>query len=118
MVDAEILRVLKPGGSFIAIDTLNHNPIYRFNRWIHYLRGYRTGSTLKRMPTIKRIDKICQNFKQSEVRYCGAIIFLMPLVSFMFGADSAQRISVIVDSAFGVKKSAFKFVLSAKGLQK
>ena len=35
----EIHRVLKPDGAFIAIDSLNNNPIYRFNRYMHYLKG-------------------------------------------------------------------------------
>lgn len=42
LVMNEIFRVLKPGGVFVCVDSLNHNPIYRFNRWVHYLRGNRT----------------------------------------------------------------------------
>ena len=38
----EIYRVLKPKGMFICIDSLNENPIYKFNRYLHYLRGNRT----------------------------------------------------------------------------
>jgi ubiquinone/menaquinone biosynthesis C-methylase UbiE len=33
----EIYRVLKNKGVFIAIDSLNNNPIYRLNRCLHYL---------------------------------------------------------------------------------
>ena len=39
LVDTEVRRVLRTGGTFICVDSLNHNPIYRFNRWLHYLRG-------------------------------------------------------------------------------
>ena len=35
----EIYRVLKQGGILIIVDSLNHNPVYKFNRWIHYLYG-------------------------------------------------------------------------------
>ena len=41
-VNQEIFRLLKPSGSLIIMDSLNHNYIYRFNRMIHYLRGDRT----------------------------------------------------------------------------
>lgn len=39
IVRNEIYRVLRPGGSFIALDSLNHNPIYKLNRYIHFLRA-------------------------------------------------------------------------------
>lgn len=47
LVDAEIRRVLRAGGTFICVDSLNHNPVYRLNRWLHYKRGERTRSTLR-----------------------------------------------------------------------
>ncbi len=52
---SKIACLLKPGGFFICVDSLNHNPIYRINRYIHYLRGDRSYSTLLRMPTIDLI---------------------------------------------------------------
>ena len=39
IVDKEILRILRPNGIFICVDSLNNNPIYRFNRFQNYLRG-------------------------------------------------------------------------------
>jgi hypothetical protein len=36
---------LKNKGAFIAIDSLNNNPIYRLNRYLHYLKGERSLST-------------------------------------------------------------------------
>jgi ubiquinone/menaquinone biosynthesis C-methylase UbiE len=35
LVDTEIRRVLRAGGMFICVDSLNHNPIYRLNRLLH-----------------------------------------------------------------------------------
>ena len=41
----EINGVLKSDGYFISVDNLNENPIYKLNRYIHYIRGNRTLST-------------------------------------------------------------------------
>ena len=38
LVLSEIYRVLKNHGKFICVDSLNHNPIYRLNRYLHYLK--------------------------------------------------------------------------------
>jgi ubiquinone/menaquinone biosynthesis C-methylase UbiE len=118
LVDAEIKRVLKPGGLFICVDSLNHNPIYRFNRWLHYLRGNRTKSTLQRMPNLQRIEVLTTGFKQTEVRYFGSISFVMPIIARLFGQEKAAHLSDYIDSAFSLQRSAFKFVLVAKNLQK
>jgi ubiquinone/menaquinone biosynthesis C-methylase UbiE len=113
LVDAEIRRVLRPGGIFICVDSLNHNPIYRFNRWFHCLRGHRTKSTLLRMPTIARIQSISRNFKSAETRYFGAMSYLMPFLALIIGQSHAAKVSDTVDSMMRVRRSAFKFVLVA-----
>ena len=41
-VDSEIRRVIKPSGFFICVDSLNNNPVYRLNRFIHDLKKERT----------------------------------------------------------------------------
>jgi ubiquinone/menaquinone biosynthesis C-methylase UbiE len=114
-VDAEIRRVLRPGGVFICVDSLNHNPIYRFNRWLHYLRGGRTKSTLLRMPTTKRIQSISRGFQRIDVHYFGAISYLMPVLARIIGQDSSAKVSDFVDRLVHVRRTAFKFVLVARG---
>jgi ubiquinone/menaquinone biosynthesis C-methylase UbiE len=59
----EIYRVLKNKGAFIAIDSLNNNPIYRLNRYLHYLKGERSLSTIARMPDLKLLRKYEQKFQ-------------------------------------------------------
>ena len=114
LVDAEVGRVLRPGGIFLCVDSLNHNPIYRVNRWVNYLKGFRTKSTLLHMPTIERIQAISRNFKNSEVRFFGAVSYLMPACARLIGQSQANRLSNAVDRMINVRRSAFKFVLVAR----
>jgi ubiquinone/menaquinone biosynthesis C-methylase UbiE len=115
LVDAEVRRVLRPGGVFICVDSLNHNPIYRLNRWLHFKRGERTRSTLLYMPTMERIQSITMAFKRYEVRYFGAVSYLMPVFARIIGQTHAAQLSDIVDHLVHVRRSAFKFVLVAEG---
>lgn len=115
LVDAEILRVLRPGGSFVCVDSFNHNPVYRLNRWLNYRRGERTLSTLHWMPDARRIDEISRHFTSVKVRYFGSITWAMPLLARVLGLAGASRVSDAFDNLIGVKRSAFKFVLTAEG---
>ncbi len=115
LVDAEVRRVLRPGGIFICVDSLNHNPIYRFNRWFHYLRDVRTKSTLLRIPTMERIQSISKGFKSAEVRYFGAVSYLMPVLARIIGQSYTAKVSDAVDRIVHVRGAAFKFVLVARG---
>lgn len=118
LVDAEIKRVLCRDGLLICVDSFNHNPIYRFNRWLHYLRGNRTKSTLNRMPNFSRIQKLTMGFKSIETHYFGGLTFIMPIVARLLGQHRAAAVSDFIDSAFSIQRSAFKFVLIAQGLKK
>ena len=114
LVDAEIRRVLRPGGIFICVDSLNHNPIYRLNRWLHYLRGNRSLSTLKRMPDLNRIKAMGDGFSNVNVHYFGALSFAMPALARLSSENTAQIVSDRIDQWIGVKRSAFKFVFVAQ----
>ena len=115
LVDAEVRRVLRPGGIFLCVDALKHNPIYRCNRWFDYMRGVRTKSTLLRMPTMQRIQSIAHGFKSAEVRFFGAVTFLAAVLVPIIGQRYAAKISDAVDRMVHVRRSAFKFVLVARG---
>jgi len=107
----EIYRVLKKGGVMIAVDSLNNNPIYRLNRYMHYLKGNRSKSTLIRMPTISLIDKYTEKFGHAEVKFFGAIIWIFPLLSKMLSEQVVTKLSNWVDARFDIQGSAFKFVI-------
>jgi ubiquinone/menaquinone biosynthesis C-methylase UbiE len=115
LVDTEIRRVLRPGGMFICVDSLNHNPVYRLNRWLHYLRGNRSMSTLKRMPNLARIRSLGEGFSSVNVRYFGALSFAMPVVARLLDENTAKVASDRIDQLLGVRRTAFKFVMVAQG---
>lgn len=115
LVDAEVRRVLRTDGTFICVDSLNHNPIYRFNRLLHYMSGDRTKSTLRRMPTLERIQSISRGFKSAEVRFFGAVSYLMPVLALIIGQSRAANVSDAVDRLVRVRRAAFKFVLVTRG---
>ena len=85
----EILRVLKPGGYFVCVDSLNNNPIYRLNRFIHFLRGNRSFSTLKRMPNLNFIKSLNQQFTKTKVNFFGKILFLGIFLKYILGTKRA-----------------------------
>ena len=107
-----IIRVLKPGGCFICVDSLNNSPIYKFNRYLHVLMGRRTKSTARRMWSTETIAKAEQVFgSKAETVFFGGISWLMPALRIFFSESRCAEISKNWDSFFSVKNSAFKFVL-------
>ena len=116
-VDREIKRVLQTGGAFIAVDSLNHNPVYRFNRWLQFVQGRRSRSTIERMPNIRRIEALADGFADVQVHYFGALSFAMPILTRVFGEGRAARLSDRFDAMAGTRRAAFKFVLTAWELE-
>ncbi|VVH56915.1 hypothetical protein BAZOLSSOX_1753 [uncultured Gammaproteobacteria bacterium] len=110
----EIYRVLKPQGVFIAVDSLNNNPIYRLNRYIHYLKGRRSLGVINRTPDLKLLRKYEQKFSKVETKFFGSISYLTPLLIKIFGEKKTTKISNSIDKLFSIKRTAFKFVLIAE----
>jgi len=114
VVMGEILRVLKPGGYFVCVDSLNHNPIYVANRYVHYLLGRRTVSTLTRMPRVGLIEDYAASFGELESWFFGGISWLIMPLSAIIGEQAAFLMSKSFDDLIKVKRLAFKGVLVAK----
>jgi len=111
IVRNEIYRVLKSGGLFIGLDSLNHNPIYKLNRYIHFLKGRRTKNTLLRMPTQDLIDSYTFQFGSSEVKYFGSLLWTTVLLKWFFDKKTILTLIDYFDTLINVKKSAFKFTI-------
>lgn len=111
---SEVLRVLKPGGKFIAVDSFNYSPIYRLNRYIHYLRGERSLSTLKRMPSEYTLKYFGLRFQKIENKYFGIFAFSGSILGKLFGNPRAQKVIDELDKRMSIlKRYSFKIVIIA-----
>jgi ubiquinone/menaquinone biosynthesis C-methylase UbiE len=113
----EIHRILKPEGIFIGIDSLNENPIYKLNRYIHYLRGNRTKSTLKRMPDRKLLKDYENKFGITKINYSGKLIWMLYPLSKIIGYKKSKILSDFFDKNLPNWMS-FKFIIEAKKIFK
>ena len=111
VVNNEIYRLLKPGGGLLIMDSLNHNYIYRLNRRIHYYRGNRTKSTLKRVPSIKRIQGFSKRFESNICFYFGSYYWIVIPLKFLLGKRIASRFNKIFENIRPSGLSSFKFIL-------
>lgn len=113
----EIARLLRAGGSFVCVDSLNHNPIYRLNRYIHYLRGYRSLSTLERMPELTTLAYLEREVGPVEVSFHGIFSFVSQLLIPLIGRNRCSRFVDFTDRMLPwLNRYAFKFVAVAKKL--
>ena len=113
----EIHRVLKQNGIFICIDSLNENPIYKLNRYVHYLRGNRTKSTLKRMPDRKLLQDYERKFGITKINYSGTLIWILYPLSKIIGYKKSKILSDFFDKNLPNWMS-FKFIIEAKKIFK
>lgn len=106
----EVRRVLRPGGAFIFVDSLNHNPVYRLNRWLHYRQGRRSLSTLQRMPTMNTLQRIRRDFPDLRVSYHGIFSFLIPLLGWFDPHRAGRWLDQIDLRLLWLRRYSFKIV--------
>ena len=112
----EIRRLLKKDGALILIDSLNHNPIYRFNRFMRFLLRQRSYSTLLRMPTINTINSLRSYFTVTEVKFFGSYLWFLAPMSKILPSAWIKTIDLFLQDHSPSGKNAFKFVLHSKNL--
>lgn len=110
----EIYRVLKIGGNLIVVDSLNDNFIYRLNRYVNYLMGRRSQTTLYRIPDLNLIDKYIKKFGYGKVSFFGSLTWAFSILRLIFPEKIICKFSNWIDKKLKIKKSAFKFVMVLK----
>jgi ubiquinone/menaquinone biosynthesis C-methylase UbiE len=118
LVFAEVYRLLKPEGSIVFLDTLNHNWIYSLNRFRHYIQGKRTLSTLRRMPRMATINRYIKTFAFSSVSYYGKILWLHRPLGLFLKSNQLEKLERKTDESRFFSRSAFKFLLVCNWLKK
>lgn len=117
-VSSEIRRLLKNDGMLIVIDSLNHNLIYRTNRFIRFLLKQRSYSTLMRMPTVITIQELKRYFAVSDVKFFGAYLWLLAPISKLLPSIYIHRFNSFLEKNFPSGKNSFKFVLYCKNFKR
>lgn len=112
----EIIRVLKPNGTLIVLDSLNHNILFRLNRYRHYLMGQRTLSTIRRIPTMQTIEDIKENFQFFSVSFFGRHLIFYTFAKLILRRSLATRALHHFDLLLPNNKRSFKFVVVASNL--
>jgi SAM-dependent methyltransferase len=112
----EIKRLLKPGESLIVLDTLNHNPVYRINRFLHFLMGRRTFLTLRRMPKMAQINRMRAKFFYSTLSTFGELYWIQVILKYFVGFERVNKAIAVVENT-APSKWGFKFLLVAKDFQ-
>jgi SAM-dependent methyltransferase len=118
LVDQELRRVLKPEGSIIILDSLNHNPIYKINRLVSFLLGKRTRSSIETIPNLGRVEGLARLFETSRVHYFGHYLWIYPLLRVFTPRRFANRVMMQLNRMTGPRKMSFKFVLIGERFRK
>ena len=78
----ELIRVLKPTGSIIAIETLGHNPLFTLHRKLNVWQGRRTPRAAQHIMKMSGWHKIIAHFRSAKMYYYGlSALIITPLIS-------------------------------------
>jgi ubiquinone/menaquinone biosynthesis C-methylase UbiE len=114
----EILRILKPDGCLIAIETYGHNPLTNFKRWFNVILKKRTKWAAGHIMRNNDWQKFISSFQQHEIHYFSFwVLFISPFtkllpqklyLSLLTIAENMDRV-MFKKSIF--RKLAFKIVV-------
>jgi len=90
----EIVRVLKPDGCLLGIETLGHNPFANLKREINVYRGVRTAWAGRHILRVKDLEKIRRRFAAAEIHHFHLLsLSVLPFV----GLAGMRRVLHAVD---------------------
>ena len=77
----DLLRVLKPSGTIISIETLGHNPIFNMKRKLNVLHGIRTSWSANHIMKLSDWAKLKNNFTIYKIKFFGVTtVLIAPLI--------------------------------------
>lgn len=80
----EIIRILKPGGCLVAIETFGHNPVYDLIRKLNYIFGRRTKWEADHILRTNDLNYISNHFEKTSILYFGLLTILaVPIMRFL-----------------------------------
>jgi SAM-dependent methyltransferase len=116
-----LIRVLKPDGTLIAIETFGHNPLTNLKRWFSMLTGRRTKWATAHIMKTEDWKIIKKEFSYSETHYFGFfVIFLGPVAKYC--PEVILKIFESVDELFFklhfLRRYAFKTIVVLRNPKK
>ncbi|HNZ43733.1 MAG TPA: methyltransferase domain-containing protein [Bacteroidales bacterium] len=117
----ELLRVLKPDGSLVAIETFGHNPLTNFKRWLNVRSGRCTKWAASHIMKKDDWKKMAGSFSECTMYYRGfLVLMLVPVFSIcprwlMRSVEAADRLFLKIPF---FKYFAFKTVVVLKNPKK
>jgi len=102
----ELVRVLKPNGTIICIETFGHNPLTNLKRKFNVFFGKRTKWAASHIMKTKDWTKIFLDFKQYKIYYFGFTTLLLSPFIKLFVNNFAK---ILLTSAEKVDGFLFRF---------
>ncbi len=111
----EIVRILKPNGTLVGIETLGHNPLLNLKRRINRLIGKRTKWATEHILKTKDFEMIKNHFSRAEAHFFHLVSWLaFPFLKYpggKFFLRFLEKIDIILISLFPfLEKHSFKIV--------
>lgn len=111
---SEIVRVLKPDGVFLGIDTLGHNPLLNLNRKIKRKRNLRTQWSVDHILRMSDLEVTKRYFGKAEFKFFNlatlAAVPFSKLPGFDFLLGLLKTVDTVLLKLPFLKKWAFKAV--------
>ncbi|MBY0371068.1 class I SAM-dependent methyltransferase [bacterium] len=114
---AEIWRVLRPGGTFIAVETFGHNPLMNLWRRRRVQSGTRTAWCAENIVNYSKLDRLRERFADVRVEYHSLLTLGLAVLPFRAAALNAAvaRVDNWMLNRLGLFRSwAFKVVVTAR----